>query len=207
MSGIFFTSDHHFFHRGKTNDANSGVIFNSNRPFANVEEMHEVYIENWNRVVRKNDIVHVLGDFFWKSSHQMMKRIIDRLNGKIIVTMGNHDKSAAAYIRAGVHNVKFNHFMQVGEFKVFLSHFPYLPQFDKIEDLEKYQLKHLHCKMVNDGKTWLFHGHVHNAWDIKDRMINVGVDQWNGTPVGAGELVKLMRKKEKEYAKIEMVGC
>ena len=39
----FFTSDTHFGH--------ANIIRLCNRPFQNVEEMNEVLIENWNKVV------------------------------------------------------------------------------------------------------------------------------------------------------------
>jgi calcineurin-like phosphoesterase family protein len=32
---------------------------------------------------------------------------------------------------------------------------------------------------------WLLHGHVHNAWTVNDRQINVGVDVWDFAPVSA----------------------
>lgn len=40
---IFFTSDTHFNH--------SSIIRHCNRPFADVEQMNKVLIENWNSVI------------------------------------------------------------------------------------------------------------------------------------------------------------
>ena len=54
---VFFTSDLHFGH-GK-------IIDHCGRPFSSVEEMDRVMIENWNRRVRKNDKVYIVGDIVW----------------------------------------------------------------------------------------------------------------------------------------------
>ena len=38
------------------------IIAYDNRPFDGVEEMNEVMIENWNRVVQLEDLTWILGD-------------------------------------------------------------------------------------------------------------------------------------------------
>ena len=77
---IYFTSDTHFRH--------SRIIELCNRPFGDVEEMNEVMIANWNRVVGKDDIIFHLGDFCFGGS-EVWNSILDRLNGKIyLILMG-----------------------------------------------------------------------------------------------------------------------
>jgi calcineurin-like phosphoesterase family protein len=44
---------------------------------------------------------------------------------------------------------------------------------------------------VDDG-GWLLHGHVHNKWRQKERMINVGVDVWDLAPVAQETLEALI---------------
>ena len=79
---IFFTSDTHFWH--------DNIIKFCNRPFNSIEEMNDTIIENWNKVVGKNDIVFHLGDFCFCGSDKF-KDIIERLNGYIYLILGNHD--------------------------------------------------------------------------------------------------------------------
>ena len=48
---VWFTSDTHFGHKN--------VIPYCNRPWETVEEMNEALINNWNSVVKENDIVQI----------------------------------------------------------------------------------------------------------------------------------------------------
>ena len=53
----YYISDLHFSHKR--------VIEYDNRSFSSVEDMNNALINNWNKVVSKNDTVYVLGDFIW----------------------------------------------------------------------------------------------------------------------------------------------
>ena len=79
---IFITSDNHFNHKN--------IIKYCDRPFDSVEEMNEAMIERWNETVSKDDVVLHLGDFC-KGNVWMIKQIRERLNGTIILIIGNHD--------------------------------------------------------------------------------------------------------------------
>jgi calcineurin-like phosphoesterase family protein len=80
---IWFTSDTHFFHEN--------VIKYCSRPYQNIEEMNSKLIDNWNSCVKKNDIVWHLGDFSFGSKDNIRK-ILPRLNGRIRLIKGNHDR-------------------------------------------------------------------------------------------------------------------
>ena len=54
----YYISDLHLFSRNQTAD---GLNFD-NRPFKNVDEMHEVILNNWNGRVTNGDTVYILGD-------------------------------------------------------------------------------------------------------------------------------------------------
>lgn len=81
-TNIWFTSDLHLNH--------SKIIEYCNRPFSNVEEMNEMLINNWNSVVKPEDIVFCLGDIALGGSGAW-NTLIPRLNGKIHLILGNHD--------------------------------------------------------------------------------------------------------------------
>ncbi len=74
---VWFISDTHFGHQN---------IIRWCRPeFRNLKDMHHRIISNWNYVVGHYDRVFCLGDFgdF---------RLFRKLNGKITLVKGNHDK-------------------------------------------------------------------------------------------------------------------
>ena len=54
----FVISDLHLGHKN--------IIKLCDRPFKSLEEMDNVIINNWNKVVTDEDIVYVLGDFAYK---------------------------------------------------------------------------------------------------------------------------------------------
>jgi calcineurin-like phosphoesterase family protein len=75
-----------------------------------------------------------------------------------------------------------------------VCHFPYAQRDDGMEDRHGVLVpdKFAQWRPEDDGKTWLLHGHVHNAWRQKGRMINVGVDAWGGRPVFEEEITALI---------------
>ena len=50
----------------------------------------EHLIEEWNKVVHKKDITYILGDITMETSKYYYQ--LDRLNGRKIVVLGNHDR-------------------------------------------------------------------------------------------------------------------
>lgn len=79
---IWITSDTHLDHRN--------IIRYCDRPFNSVEEMNEAIIKNWNERVGKDDLVIHLGDFC-KGDAEKIKEFRNKLNGIIILILGNHD--------------------------------------------------------------------------------------------------------------------
>jgi calcineurin-like phosphoesterase family protein len=186
---IFLTSDHHFGHER--------IIELCNRPFSSVDEMNQVMIDNWNDVVYPTDIVIHLGDFIMGTFVENIN-IIDRLNGKIMLVPGNHDRVSSAYTHKSMS--AYQRFMQMYldhgltilpeiesgllAASVTLCHYPY--QGDSHEDD-----RFVDMRPVDNG-DWLLHGHVHNEWKVNGRMINVGVDVWDYTPVSLDEIEALV---------------
>ena len=117
-SNLFFTSDTHFYH--------GNIIRFCNRPFKSVEMMNETIISNWNNTVGQDDIVFHLGDFCLGGSAEWNK-ILDRLNGKIYLIMGNHDLKniRQGYIGRFEHVAMQMH-IEVGKQKIYLNHYPFL---------------------------------------------------------------------------------
>lgn len=178
---IFFSSDHHFFHKN--------IIKYENRPFGSVEEMNRVMIENWNSVVKPEDIVYYLGDFAF-CSKQWIAKLLSQLNGKKILIKGNHDKGTSWYKENGFESVHDTLEIKIGKHKVLLSHYPYKPSEAELKNIT-YDIRYLDRRPINRGQ-WLIHGHVHGSWKIRGNMICVAVENWNYTPVSIEKLQEII---------------
>lgn len=49
----------------------------------------------------------------------------------------------------------------------------------------------------NEG-NWLLHGHVHSAWKVKDKQINVGVDVWDYKPISELAIYEIINHVERK---------
>lgn len=113
---VFFIGDTHFNH--------NKVIEYSNRPFNSLEEMNERLIENWNSVVRSNDIVYHLGDFaFYRK--QDAYDIFERLKGIKVLIRGNHDSKTYKYENIFSKVVDYLELTEYTENRLILSHYPF----------------------------------------------------------------------------------
>lgn len=61
------------------------------RGFESVEAMNEYMISRWNKKVRKNDEVVILGDFSIDKGEKT-NELLRRLNGRKYLIIGNHDR-------------------------------------------------------------------------------------------------------------------
>ena len=84
----WFTADTHFSHENIIK-----YCPDTRGHFNSAEEMNETLIENWNRIVRPIDSIWHLGDFAW-GSQVLIKNLLSRLQGRIYIMGGNHDKKA-----------------------------------------------------------------------------------------------------------------
>lgn len=188
MSRIFYTSDTHFGHEN--------ILRYCNRPYETVEEMNIDLVSRWNSVVGEDDIVYHLGDVVMNVKWLW---IVSQLNGIKILVAGNHDhcwdgfrKPKAItrdYIEAGfsrVHSggIVNTHLMADGAHVVTLSHLPYEANIHDGRKFEGWRPKDY--GLIN------LCGHVHDAWKISGRSINVGVDVWDFYPVPEETLLDLI---------------
>lgn len=158
----------------------------------------ELLAANWDSVVDKRGVVWVLGDLCLQGARvteNALAWIKDRPGRKHLIS-GNHDN-----VHPGVER-NFAKWMprylevfetvqpfvrrRIAAQSVLMSHFPYASQGDHTVT-ERYAQWRL-----PDMGEWLLHGHVHSREKIRGKMIHVGVDAWNFTPVGQDEIIELM---------------
>jgi len=169
---LFFTSDSHFGHKN--------ILRYCNRPFSSVKEMDEELILRWNESVSKNDTVYHLGDFTL-GNHNMARQYLRRLNGRVFLQQGSHDKWFDRYLGderiltiPPLYSVELP--IQKGKHKqiVVLCHYA-LRTWDK-----------------SHYASWHLFGHSHGKLKPHGLSFDVGVDSHNFYPWSLDEVVQKM---------------
>lgn len=163
----FFAADLHFGHES--------IIRLCNRPYDSVEEMDESIITNWNNTIPHNGVVHVLGDFLYKSS-KPASYYLKRLNGKKHLIFGNHDNidCRSDPMWASVNESKF---LKIDGNRFYLNHYP-------LREWPGYW-----------GHTHHLFGHTHNTlksfrrFDGNNGCCDVGIDAWDLRPANIHEIL------------------
>ena len=177
----FFTSDTHFYH--------TNIIKFCNRPFKDVEQMNDVMIANWNSVIGKDDTVFHLGDFCLGGAAEWTK-ILDRLNGKIYLIMGNHDlKNIRQGFISRFEHVAMQMRIEIGKKRIYLCHYPFLCFEGSYKDDVWQLFGHVHTRRSNSG---IDAGRLQYLYPTQ---YDVGVDNNNFTPVSFGQVKRIIDKQ------------
>ena len=179
-SRVYFTSDTHFNH--------TNIISYCQRPFKNVDEMNERIIANWNEVVSEDDIIFHLGDFCLGGATEWT-RLLDRLNGKIYLIMGNHDrKNIHQGFMDRFEHVAMQMHIEVGKQRIYLNHYPFLCFEGGYKDV--WQLfGHVHTRKTNTG---IDAGRLQYLYPTQ---YDVGVDNNNFAPVSFEQVKRIIGKQ------------
>lgn len=184
----FFSSDLHFGH--------SRQFLYGPRGFSSIEEHDETIIENWNKIVKPNDVAYLLGDLMLNDNEGGIEKL-NRLNGTIYFLRGNHDTDA----RCGLYRAKTRMIPLCGSFysswacvekingyRFYLSHYPTMTSC--LENMAPL-CRHL----VN------LHGHTHSKSQFYQDipfMYNVALDAHNNFPVSFDEIIADIEQKKNE---------
>jgi len=194
---ISVTSDLHLGHP-------NCLVFDQ-RPFRNLEHMHEVIVNNFNSSVSKDGITYLLGDIGWSVS--ILSEIIPRLNGVKILISGNHDRSAQSMYECGFQAVLQSASIMIAGELVTMSHYPLLGVRREPTDAFPGQEnnnwhgehKHGHLAIKDMGQFHL-HGHIHSGPHtprkkrILGRQLDVGVVANNYRPVSVSTIESWIAK-------------
>lgn len=168
---IYFTADLHFYH--------DNIIKHTNRPFRDCTEMNEALVKNWNRLVKPQDEIYILGDVTMKGP-VFATEMLSRLTGKKYLIRGNHD--------AFVDNKEFDS-----------SVFEWVKDYHELTyQNQKFILFHYPIAEWNGyfRDTIQLHGHQHNHADYNYnnlekgiRRFDVGVDANYMKPVSIEDII------------------
>lgn len=147
--------------------------------------MNQALITNWNKVVSEEDTVYLLGDIGFPKYENELTQIVFSLNGKINWILGNHDYRRKEKMLKWANVTK--RFDWIGDYKmikidnqdIVLFHYPI----------------HSWAGMYRD--SWHLHGHTHGTFFVEDnKILDVGVDCWNYTPVSYEQVKSYMDKRK-----------
>ena len=170
----YFTSDLHF-------DDDRLNLFGRDILFKTKEEVDNHIIENWNKLVTKDDYVIVIGDV------ALSKAGLDKMklcNGRKILIKGNYDEATTAkfdvsdaLLEQYFEYVASDGFIGVKGESCYMNHYP-----------------------VN-GRPDFFNivGHIHGLWKVQRNMINVGTDANHFTPVSEDQIAFSINGIKKFY--------
>lgn len=146
------TSDTHFGHQR--------IIELANRPFTQLDEMHEHLIKAWRDWVEPKDRVFVLGDFAFCKGEEL-ERIWKALPGEKHLVLGNHDERNAQVLRLPWASQSHIARIREGGARLLGCHYP----METWPDPQRY----VHV-----------HGHSHGTLKTRRlRRVDVGVDAGN----------------------------
>jgi len=167
MERIWFTADTHFGHEG--------IMRRCNRPFAHVREMDDAIMSIWNGIVAPADVVYHLGDFCYPRKGRDAGSLLRKLNGRVILIQGNHDRQA--------------------DIEAFGESYPYLEL--KINGV-RICMSHYALRCWNESVRGSLHlyAHCHGRLPSLGRSMDVGVDTHDYQPYSIEEVLQNLLAKE-----------
>lgn len=138
-----------YYYISDTHHEHANIMRFDKRPWKHVDEMEKDMIKAWNKKVKPDDTVVIIGDFCWGTA-RAWRRLLPLLNGKKILIIGNHDGKLPGDVKKlflGVYDYKE---IVDGEYRICLSHYPIIAY-----------------RHDSDPKTLMFYGHVHDTSEFR----------------------------------------
>jgi calcineurin-like phosphoesterase family protein len=153
--------------------------------------MTEELVKSWNEVVDVNDDVYHLGDVSLCNANKT-ESILSRLNGKIHLIKGNHEKSV---LQTPINRGRFIWVKDYHEMSVFMS-----------DGTKQFiVLCHYGMRVWNKSHhgSWMLYGHSHDSMEHEawGRSMDVGVDSayrilGEYRPFNLNEIAAIMSKRQ-----------
>lgn len=171
----YYISDLHFYHESLLSQMDK-------RGFSSCQEMHEYIVNKWNDKVRDKDEVVILGDLSMERGKRT-NDILERLNGRLYLVIGNHDKylQDRRFDPSRFEWIKPYAELNDDKRKIILSHYPvfcYNGQYRRDKE--------------GSPRTYMLYGHVHDTRD--ELLVNEFIRQTRRIPykgVGSEEIAQI----------------
>lgn len=180
---IYYIADTHFH--------DERVMRMARRPFESVDEHDKALIERWNKKVKTDDTVYLLGDVS-ENNYPGILDILKSLNGKKHLIVGNHDlEMLDSFKESGVfESIEDIKFIKDNGRDVILIHYP-LMDWRTIIKNSYLVYGHIHNKTEEQGSEY---GEILRYYKGKPAY-NAGVDVNNFEPVSLDELIRIKEAK------------
>lgn len=139
------------------------------RPFVDVDEMNQVLVDNWNRIVNPRDTIYFLGDMTFGRRSRGVSFWLEKLNGNLVFIKGNHDKKIPKAVT--------HHILEHGKYKFLLVHDP--------------------NELPIPWNDWIIHGDKHNNdmrnypfINKKKKTINVSCEVTGYKPLNIEHIIQ-----------------
>ena len=123
----YYIADMHLFCKSQTQE---GRLNFDNRPFQNTEEMHQHFLEEWNKQITNGDTTYILGDLSLRGRNDELIALVAQLKGKKILIKGNHDDLSDYRYKQLFHEIcdykEVTDCIGGTAYKLVLSHYPIL---------------------------------------------------------------------------------
>ena len=142
----YYISDLHLFHK-------ASIEFD-NRPYKDIETMHDYIRTKWNNKITNGDTVYILGDMSLRGQKENLISFVSTLKGQKVLVKGNHDD---------VSDYRYQ--------QLFMDICDYKEVHDSFEG-KNYDLVLSHYPIFswkNMGRGWIhLYGHTHNS--VEDEL-------------------------------------
>jgi calcineurin-like phosphoesterase family protein len=186
---VWYTADPHIGHR----------LIAGLHGFTNPDDHDAELARRWDKTVGTDDTVWVLGDISAggrAGQRRALDWIAQRVGVKHLIA-GNHDgvhpmhvdahKMLPRYLTVFASVQQSARRTLAGQ-TVLLSHFPYLGVAACVESDHRFD----QWRMPDKG-SWLLHGHTHEATQVRNRSIQVGLDAWDLTLVSIDTIARIVQ--------------
>lgn len=165
---LYFTSDLHIGH--------ANVINFCERPFRDLDDMHEALVKNYNSIVTDKDEVWFLGDLVLRATDEQCK-LYGKLKGHKHVVWGNHDKKQRHQLEQYFESAQDYKELKYNKHRLILMHYP----------IEEWNGKR--------KSSWHLHGHSHGnkPFNPELKRLDVGVDVHKFYPISFDEIQEIFK--------------
>lgn len=180
---VFFTSDTHFNH--------FSIIQACKRPYSPVQEMNEDMISKWNAKVSPEDCTIVAGDMFMNEKLPIMEDIVNRLNGRIFLIPGSHDRhlnKLETLTKGKLKPTEQIVIINMDPEVVVLCHYP----------MRVWPSSHY--------GSWHLYGHTHGRLLPQGKSWDIGADVNGFSPLSWEEIKEIMSKRPENIDRIQGDG-